>query len=186
AISFEFQPSGPFRQLAKPKFRLRRFQAQATAAAPAKAPALVTPPAPATQVVVPPAPLKMGKASVSLTGAEPSQEPFDFVVLPGEILRSLCKQWIEKSVTFMGEADLLANLTPSWISKWKQDTLVDLGKKLGPNDDVKEFDQDKAAVFVTQFFRHNFFRRMDGPVYNSQGALCRLIRAIAAKEGLDL
>ncbi|KAK4151404.1 hypothetical protein C8A00DRAFT_45372 [Chaetomidium leptoderma] len=209
-INFDFVDSAPLetRRIAKPKSRIRRFQAQAPAAAPANAPAPVFPPASApasaqaAQVNVPPAPVAApqsslsappsasdkgkGNASTSSLEAEPTCAEWDFVVLPGEILRALCEDWIQDCATFMSTSELCGNLSPRWIGNWKQSTLINLGGQLGQEIDEREYDQDDSASMVKVFFQYNLRRRMDGPDDNGKNAILRHVKGLAAKEGIDL
>jgi hypothetical protein len=126
-----------------------------------------------------------GKASPSPAEAEPVAE-WDYAALPGEILRSLCEDWVSSCAVFMAESPLCANLSPSWIQGWKQRTLLSLGEELTSEVDEVDFDHDEAASTVKRFFQHSLFRRMDGPVKDGKNAILRHVKGLVAKEGIDL
>ncbi|KAK3901683.1 hypothetical protein C8A05DRAFT_34626 [Staphylotrichum tortipilum] len=103
-----------------------------------------------------------GKVSTSPPKAEPTRE-INFVVMPGEILRSCCEDWIEACAAFMGTSPLFSTLSQRWVCNWKQHTLVELGGDLGPEVDELAYDHDAATTFARTFFKFNLLRRMDGP-----------------------
>jgi hypothetical protein len=193
------------RRIAQPKRRLKQSKVPAAAAAPTKAPAPVLPPAPAPaptqQVDIPAAHVippetslpalpsagvnGQGHASMTHPEAEPAHEQFDFVVMRGENLRNLCQEWIKSCASLMEVSPLCSNLSPRWIRRWEQDTLVNLGKDLKDADQMED-DQEDAVSVVKRFFQYNLGRRMDGPVKDGQIAIMRHVKELAAKEGLDL
>ena len=85
-----------------------------------------------------------------------------------------------------GNFESVRNVSPRWICRWKQDSLISLGKDMGPEKDEEEYDQDRAAFLVKQFFRAQLVRRLDGPVRDGKNAILRHVKDLAAKEGLDL
>ncbi|KAK3301449.1 uncharacterized protein B0H64DRAFT_370563 [Chaetomium fimeti] len=196
-ISFAFEAPGPCktRRTAKPRPRPRRIQAQAPAAAPANAPA--PDPPQVAQLPVAPAPIiapqssssasDKGKGNASSTSAEakPTHE-FDSGMLPGEIVRSLCEDWIVACASFMEASASCGNLSPRWIRTWKQSTLISLGQELPADVDEAEIDQDSATSLVRRFFQFNLLRRMDGPGKDGKNAVLRNVKELAAKEGIDL
>lgn len=78
------------------------------------------------------------------------------------------------------------DLSRSWLHNWKQAALLDLGEKLGPNFDEREYEHDEASDFVRRFFHFNLLRRLDGPDKKGKNAVLRHLKRLAAKEGLDL
>jgi hypothetical protein len=107
-------------------------------------------------------------------------------MIPGEIVRSYCEDWIVACAAFMEASPLCVNLSPRWIRTWKQSTLISLGQELPEDVDEAEIDQDSAVSIVRRFFQFNLLRRMDGPVKDGKNAILRHVKELAAKEGLDL
>ncbi|AEO55836.1 hypothetical protein MYCTH_2300071 [Thermothelomyces thermophilus ATCC 42464] len=202
AISFDFQEAeaSETRRIAKPRSRLRRFQARAPAPAPAMPPAPahsqpVPPPVPAAPVVVAAqSPSSVGdkdkgNAPESSADADEPTDPthtFESVMLPGDLIRRLFESWIEACATFMETSDLCANVSPRWTRSWKQSTLVDLGEKLPADVEEAHMARENVAILVKRFFQYNLLRRMDGPVKDGKNAVLRHVKELAAKEGIDL
>ncbi len=213
-INFDYEKHFPefaeeTRRIAKPKSRLAgRRQAQASAAAPAYAPAPVLPPpgptapafaeqlpvptpatiAPQSSLAAPPSASDKGKGLASFTSPaedEPNPE-CDFVVMPGEYLRSLCEDWIESCATFMETSELCASVSPRRIRVWKQQTLINLGEDLAAEYDEAEYTNELATDFVLQIFKHSILRRSDGPGSAGRNAFMQHVKQLARKEGLDL
>ena len=213
-INFDYEKYFPefpeeTRRIAKPKSRLAgRRQAQASAAAPAYAPAPVLPPpgptapafaeqlpvptpatiAPQSSLAAPPSASDKGKGLASFTSPaedEPNPE-CDFVVMPGEYLRSLCEDWIESCATFMETSELCASVSPRRIRVWKQQTLINLGEDLAAEYDEAEYTNELATDFVLQIFKHSILRRSDGPGSAGRNAFMQHVKQLARKEGLDL
>ncbi|KAH6649682.1 hypothetical protein F5144DRAFT_542835 [Chaetomium tenue] len=169
AINFAPQAPGPrkSRRSAKPRPRPRRIRAQAPAAALSNAPAPDPPQVP--QLPAAPAPATApqssplasdegdGNASTNSPEAEPTKE-LDYAMIPGEIVRSHCEDWIEACAAFMETSNLCANLSPRWIRTWKQSTLINLGQELPEDVDEAEIDQDGATSLVRRFFQFNLLR----------------------------
>jgi hypothetical protein len=107
-------------------------------------------------------------------------------MLPGEIVRSFCEDWVAACASFMEASTLCGNLSPRWIRTWKQATLVSLGQELPADVDEAAIDEDSAASIVRRFFQYNLLRRMDGPDKAGKNAVLRHVKELAAKEGLDL
>ncbi len=126
-----------------------------------------------------------GTVSTSPVMTEPTVES-NFVLMPGEVLRSCCEDWIEACSAFMEASPLCPTLSQRWVRSWKQRTLIELGQYLGPDVDEVEYDEDDATTFIRTFFRFNLLRRMDGPDTTGKNAILDLVGNMAAKEGLDL